>query len=99
MFLGETCLLKRSKDSWQVLRIFSSVRGGQTLIFLFIQLQRPSPSTMQTPSPIVLRIRLACLETRARSRGRKSAESEKTAEKCSRRRSSIAYSTDGTSTT
>jgi len=43
MFCGETCLLKRSKDSWQVLRIFSSVRGGQTLIFLFIQLQRPSP--------------------------------------------------------
>ena len=53
--------------------------AGQACIFLFIQLQRPSPSTMQTPSPIVLRMRLACWPTSARSRGRKSAASEKTA--------------------
>ena len=54
-------------------RIFSCTRAGQACIFLFIQLQRPSPSTMQTPSPMVLRMRLACWLTRARSRGRKSA--------------------------
>ena len=53
-------LAESSNASWQVRRIFSCTRGGQACIFLFIQLQRPSPSTMQTPSPIVLRIRLAC---------------------------------------
>ena len=35
--------------------------GGPGLHFLFIQLQRPSPSTMQTPSPMVLRIKCGLL--------------------------------------
>ena len=96
---GETCLLNSSNASWHVRRIFSCTRAGQACIFLFIQLQRPSPSTMQTPSPIVLRIRFACWLTRAVRGGGSRPSRRRSASKWSWRRASIAWSIDPIETT
>ena len=76
---GETCVENNPNASWHVRLPSHAPAPGHACIFLFIQLQRPASSTMQTPSPIVLRIRLACWLMRARSSGRKSPASEKTA--------------------
>src|SRR3989440_6238156 len=54
---------------------------------------------MQTPSPMVLRMRLACCETSARSSGRKSPVSEKMPENWSLRSALIASSMEEISTT